>query len=85
MFPGLRSFSGLLIELILNAARFAAFAADEALGRSVGEQAIGLGVVLEERFEDSHQAAFERGFLNGDHQFDSLVEVAHGRVRGNGR
>ena len=76
MFARFGSFLGLLIEILLGAQAFASDWFGDAGGAAVGEDARGLGLVVEVGFEDADEAALEGGLGDGNHQLDAFFEVA---------
>ena len=73
---GLGGFFCLLVEMFLSAEAFTARGFGDAGGAAVGEDARGLGLVVEVGFEDADESAFEGGLGDGDHQLDAFFEVA---------
>lgn len=72
VFASFGCFFCLLVEMFLSAEAFAAGGFGDAGGAAVGEDARGLGLVVEVGFEDADEAAFEGGFGDGDHQLDAF-------------
>ena len=74
--------AGLLVEGFLGAEGLFAFGGNDRGGAAVAEDAPGIAVVVEIGFENFNEAAFDRFFLDGDHQLDAFFEISRHPVGG---
>ena len=82
MLAGLGGAAGLLVKMFLGAEGLFTFGREDGGGTAVAEDAPGVAVVVEIRFQGADEAALDGFFLDGDHQLDAFFEVARHPVSG---